>query len=163
MAISLICDRWRAMASTAVLALLLIFQSIKANDFNNLCLLFSCPFGLGSFLSVSAIFISVLCWVTSDFVMAENVCLEVKYTMEEEPVKLLGMRLSRLDVIMIVGGSRLFLTMDGHFTFLPCIIPKDFSEITEEVSVCSGDSIQSAIFFSTAPRDSDSLFLFLKI
>ncbi|XP_023521402.1 uncharacterized protein LOC111785194 isoform X2 [Cucurbita pepo subsp. pepo] len=98
-----------------------------------------------------------------DFVMAENVCLEVKYTMEEEPVKLLGMRLSRLDVIMIVGGSRLFLTMDGHFTFLPCIIPKDFSEITEEVSVCSGDSIQSAIFFSTAPRDSDSLFLFLKI
>ncbi|XP_023546932.1 uncharacterized protein LOC111805882 isoform X2 [Cucurbita pepo subsp. pepo] len=36
-----------------------------------------------------------------DFVMAENVCIEVKYTMEEEPVKLLGMRLSRLDVIMI--------------------------------------------------------------
>ena len=89
------------MASTAVLALLLIFQSIKANDFNNLCLLFSCPFGLASFLSVSLIFISVLCWVTSDFVMAENVCIEVKYTMEEEPVKLLGMRLSRLDVIMI--------------------------------------------------------------
>ncbi|KAG7030508.1 hypothetical protein SDJN02_08855, partial [Cucurbita argyrosperma subsp. argyrosperma] len=48
----------------------------------------------------------------------------VKYTMEEEPVKLLGMRLPRLDVIMILGGSRLFLTMDGHFKFLPCIIPK---------------------------------------
>ncbi|XP_022946861.1 uncharacterized protein LOC111450794 [Cucurbita moschata] len=136
MAISLICDRWRAMASTAVLALLLIFQSIKANDFNNLCLLFSCPFGLGSFLSVSLIFISVLCWVTSDFLMAENVRLEVKYTMEEEPVKLLGMRLPRLDVIMILGGSRLFLTMDGHFKFLPCIIPKGSRDVREGGKKC---------------------------
>lgn len=37
MAISLFCDRWRVMASIVVaLALLLVFQSAKADDFNDL-------------------------------------------------------------------------------------------------------------------------------
>lgn len=101
MAISLICDRWWAMASMAVLALLLVFQSAKANDFNDL---------LSPLLSP----------------IFESVCKQVNCGKGTCKASGNGSYSFECDCD---SGWRQTLSDDdddddGHFKFLPCIIPK---------------------------------------
>ncbi|KAA0057444.1 vitamin K-dependent protein S-like [Cucumis melo var. makuwa] len=102
MAISLFCDRWRVMASIVVaLALLLVFQSAKADDFNDL---------LSPLLSP----------------IFENVCKEVNCG--KGTCKTSGNGSFSFECDCESGWKQTLFDDDdddrNHFKFLPCIIPK---------------------------------------
>uniref|UniRef100_A0A9I9D8B9 Uncharacterized protein n=1 Tax=Cucumis melo TaxID=3656 RepID=A0A9I9D8B9_CUCME len=114
MAISLFCDRWRVMASIVVaLALLLVFQSAKADDFNDL---------LSPLLSP----------------IFENVCKEVNCG--KGTCKTSGNGSFSFECDCESGWKQTLFDDDdddrNHFKFLPCIIPKSCSWVD-----CGGGSI----------------------